>query len=73
MPTDTEEVTIGFEDFDKICRFCYKRSHYLRSIFEENDEKPDADHGITFGETMDTVAMLQLNLALTVIELQGVG
>lgn len=65
--TDTDELAIEFEDFDKICRFCYKRSHYLKSIFDENDEKPDAYHGIeTISETMDTVAMLQINLALTV-------
>lgn len=65
--TDTDELAIEFQDFDKICRFCYKRSHYLKSIFDENDEKPDAYHGIeTISETMDTVAMLQINLALTV-------
>lgn len=69
MTTENEEWNIKFEDFDKICRFCYKRSHYLKSIFEEIDEKPDTDLMSSFAETMDTVALLDMNLGLKVMSL----
>lgn len=68
MTTESEELKIKFEDFDKICRFCYKRSHYLRPIFEEIDEKPDADLINSFTETVDTVGLLDINLGLKVIQ-----
>lgn len=70
MTTENDELNIKFEDFDKICRFCFKRSHYLKSIFEEIDEKPDADL-MSFNETVetiDTVSLLDINLGLKVID-----
>lgn len=68
MMTGNEEQQIRFEDFDKMCRFCYKRSNYLRSIFEEIDEKPYADLMNNFNETVDDmVALLDINLGLKVI------
>lgn len=70
MTTENEELIIKFEDFDKICRFCYKRSHYLRSIFEEVDEKPDAELMSNFNEMEDMVALLDTNLGLKVIQLR---
>lgn len=69
MTTENEELKIKFEDFDKICRFCYKRSHYLRSIFEEIDEKPDAELITSFSEMEDTVSLLDANLGLKVVYL----
>lgn len=68
MTTETEELDVYFEDFDKICRFCYKRSHYLKSIFEEIDEKPNANFDSSFSDTMDTVAMLDANIGLKVCD-----
>ncbi len=68
MSTDNKEAEIQFEEFHKICRFCYKRSHYLMSIFEEIDEKPDTDLISSFHETTDTVAMLERSLGLKVME-----
>lgn len=66
MKTETEEVEINVEDFDKICRFCYKRSHYMKSMFDEVDEKPDVAIFDGVGETVDTVAMVEANLGLKV-------
>lgn len=68
MSTENEDSKIKFEDFDKICRFCYKRSHYLMSIFEEVDEKPYAELLSSFNETVDTVALLDTILGLKVIQ-----
>lgn len=65
MTTENDELKIQFEDFDKICRFCYKRSHYMRSIFDGVDEKPDAELFCSFSEQEDdTVNMLFTNLGL---------
>lgn len=69
MTTENDELKIKFEDFDKICRFCYKRSHYLKSIFEEIDEKPDAEFMTLFSEVEDTVYLLDVNLGLKVARL----
>lgn len=43
----------------------------MKSIFEEIDEKPDADLVSSFNETVDMVALLNVNLGLKVMHSYG--